>query len=157
MPLAKGLPYTDAIARLNAAFHPQAGDLLTHTELRAVVQAEESRYRGVLYAWMRQLRAQGLTPTGSGRARGIGIAFLDGHQDAADIDHKFVLSGRRLRRLNKRAVGVDVSDFTEAEKDHHNLRKRLLGAIAEAATKSNTELRPPAPVVSTARVLENAY
>jgi len=67
--------YFEALQRLNAAFSPKPGDLFTHTQLQAVIQADESRYRGVITAWRKELRARGWQSTGMGRARGIGIAI----------------------------------------------------------------------------------
>jgi hypothetical protein len=148
MKFQKGIPYTDALLRLNQAFRPKPGDLITHEALRAVIQADESRYRGILAAWRKELQAAGLRPTGQGRARGIGIAFLDGRQDMATIDHETVLAGRTTKRLCKRSENIDTTGFSDDELAHRNLQRRLLSEQARSFDRANKELRTPPPAVT---------
>ena len=57
------VPYEEALQRLDAAFAPKPGDLITHEELARVIQAEfgSNRYDGVLDSWKRKLhRERGL-------------------------------------------------------------------------------------------------
>lgn len=157
MTFQKGIPYAETLQRLDRAFSPKTGDLFTHDQLNAIIQADPIRYRGILNAWMRDLRARGLRPTGMGRARGIGIVFLDGREDVADIDHRMILSGRAVKRLAKRADTADTTIFTEPELAQHNLRRRLVGAAAAEIDKSNKELKaPPAIVGDNVRVLKTS-
>lgn len=157
MKFQKGIPYTDALLRLNQAFKPKPGDLITHEALRAVIQAEESRYRGILAAWKKELQAAGLRPTGQGRARGVGVAFLDGRQDMAAIDHGIALAGRTTKRLCKRAGRVDTTGFSEEDLAHKNLQQRLLSEQVRSFDRANKELRaPPAVTGDNIRVLKTS-
>lgn len=145
----KGIPYAETLARLNEAFQPKTGDLITNEALRAVCQpCDENRYRGVLAAWMKQLRKQGLKPTRQERAKGVGVAFLRGREEVVLVDKTSGHVTRRVKKLADQADKVDTAEFTDPEQAQHNLRKRLLRETAKSVEKSNKELHAPAAVVS---------
>jgi hypothetical protein len=149
MALEKGIPYADAVARVMAAFSPKTGDILTHEQLRAVIQAsDENRYRGVLAACVRAwLKKPGLRPSGRGRARGVGIAFLTGREDVVLLDKKSEHVATAETSRAKYADTVDTDGFTEAEKAQHLLRRRLLHENAKALVNAKKEIAALPPVV----------
>lgn len=143
----KTVANAEALERLDRAFQPKAGDLITYDAMRAVVGFNDERhFRYIVAAWIRILRRRGLKPTGSGRARGVGIYFLTGIEDAAEIDHRFGLEGKRLKRLAVRTADVDTTGFTPAQIDRHELRKRLTDAARREVERNNRELNAPPPV-----------
>lgn len=146
MPFQKGVPYYEALRRLDQNFSPKAGDLILYEPIWAVIQADKGRRNGILYAWFKLLRSRGLIPSRSGRARGIGVAFLNGREDGTECDHKTHLYGRNHKRLRDRVHAIDTKDFTEAELAQHNLRKRHADAIANSLKEANKDLSPPPPV-----------
>jgi len=148
MKFQKGVPYFEALQRLNAAFSPKPGDLFTHTQLQAVIQADETRYRGVIAAWMKELRARGLQPTGMGRARGIGIAICDGREHAAHVDRQTFQTHYKTKRNAVSVENVDMSGFTEAELAQHNIRRRNVHALADFAAQTAKAIRATPPPVA---------
>lgn len=147
MPFKQGIPYFEALQRLNSAFPtPKPGDLFTHDQLRAIVQADEPRYRGVITAWKKQLRSRGLQPTGMGRARGIGIAICNGREHADYVDQQIFQTRDKAKRTAASVEDVDVSIFNEAEIAQHNIRRREAHALADfSAQAAKTIRRPPPP------------
>lgn len=154
--LKKGIPYAEALDRLNLAFKPKAGDIITHDALKAVIQADETRYRGVLAAWRKELRKRGLRTTGMGAARGIGVLFLTGQQDVANLDRRMFGLGRAATRVANETTEVDTSGFTEDELAQHALRKRLASETASHIKRANKILHePPQITADNVRVLKS--
>lgn len=148
------ISYTEPLQRLDTAFTPRPGDLITKVQINAVLQLDEQRTRGVIWAWRKQLLRRGLKTTGGGKGYGIGIYFLTGREDAQDIDRLTWLGARRQKRLCKRTNDVDTSEMTTAEKDQHELRKRWQGELMQEQVRVAKSLQQqPPPVSSNVRTL----
>ena len=147
--LEKGIPYEEAVHRLDKAFAPKPGDLITHDELREVIQADDRRYYGVLGAWRRRLAKRGLWAICTGPARGVGLLICDGRQHAAWVDREIAGTAKKARKAAKGAKDVDATGFSDAERSQHSIRVRFADAIADSAKKAEKEIAaatPPAPV-----------
>jgi hypothetical protein len=154
---ANRLSYAEPVGRLLAAFNPRPGDLVSWERLNEVLQAEEPRMRGIVLAWRKLLLRRGLRSTGQGRARGAGIYFLSGREDAAEADHLAGNAARRQRKLSRRVNDIDDHDFSAEEKTAHELRKRFNNEMAHETTriaKQIASLVPPTAIASNARVLK---
>ncbi len=155
-----GIPYFEALERLDAelGMHPEGGTLFTHERLRAIVQADERRYRGILRAWMERLKERGLQATGTGRARGIGILICDGREHTVFVVSRVDKEAKSTKTTAESAKNVNTSDFSEAELAQHNILVRVVNAMRDSAKKAKKEIHaPPAPISgSNVRVLNAA-
>jgi len=102
----------------------------------------------VIAAWMKELRARGLQPTGMGRARGIGIAICDGREHAAHVDRQTFQTHYKTKRNAVSVENVDMSGFTEAELAQHNIRRRNVHALADFAAQTAKAIRATPPPVA---------
>jgi hypothetical protein len=154
IPMAKGsvfrgaVPYSEALARLDASFAPKPGDLLTHAEMARVIQspADSSRYRGVLTAWMKRMyRTRGLKFSGEGRARGVGVMVCTAHEhfdlSASHLRQQTRRIGKEARELD----GIDTRDFSADEISRHNLARRYAHEAAAIGRVKLKEIAPPLP------------
>lgn len=143
------VPYSEALARLNASFSPKAGDILTHQELARVIQAPAGspRYRGVLAAWMRWMyRTHGLKFSGEGRARGVGVMVCTAREHFALSANHLHQSNRKIGREARELDGIDTKDFSSDELSRHNLARRYAHEAAALGKVRLKEIAAPLPV-----------
>lgn len=141
------IPYDETLARLNRAFILKPGDVITHDQLRAVIQAEsESRYRGVLAAWKRQVAREGaVILSGEGRARGIGLMVCSPQEESnLHINHGY-RGARKIKRSVKGLDDVETSSFSPEELNRHNIARRYMSEAAAATNKFRNIPPPKAP------------
>jgi hypothetical protein len=142
----RGIPYAEALARLENAFpYLKDGDLFTHEQLEEIIGEPRgsNRYRGTLSSWRRHLRRRGYWPSGRGRAQGVGLMLCTPRERQAEG----VNSAYKALKSSKVAVvaidGVDTATYDHQEKnDYERARAEIMTIHAgtEAAVK---RIMPP--------------
>jgi hypothetical protein len=143
---ARGVPYAEALTRLEKAFPDlKDGDLVTHEQLEQIIGEPRgsNRYRGTLSSWRRQLRRRGYWPSGRGRAQGVGLMLCTPRERQAEgVNYAY-----KALKSSKVAVvcmeGVDTTAYDQKEKnDYERARAEIMTIHAgtEAAVK---RIMPP--------------